>query len=422
MSNESEEIIKKDLFAVFSKKDWTAGSWFRFLSIFLIVWIALYLLIHMFDLGHEYVKLSPNQLKNVVWLIDDSANAAAKNKVDELSATDSTQTATDTAKNATVAQPKCVSCDTTLKCRLTDTCGFSKAAVYIQGEFDGRIDCEQMQRMMCYLCNASSKEVTLFLTDTKFKIASYFWLTGGWAYIEVIFWVIIGVICSLLYYVGDKNRNATTLPDDPKSAFDPTEVPYQIAKFFYAPCCTLVIILGYSFLQGENLVDINASKGIIVFSFIAGFYSGRMMSFLDRLKDLLLPLGTDTKNTQPQKQKAEDKPAAATATIQIELIAADPGLTEEQKNHLTETGMGSAEVTLQAEGSTDKITAEKTGEEQQSLFQVTNIAAGKYTIEAKYAGSFDENDIINLEATLNTDISSDTKDIKLNMLKSESDG
>ncbi|HRI22590.1 MAG TPA: hypothetical protein PLA68_16635, partial [Panacibacter sp.] len=92
------------------------------------------------------------------------------------------------------------------------------------------------------------------------------------------------------------------------------------------------------------------------------------------------------------------------------------------KNHLTETGMGSAEVTLQAEGSTDKITAEKTGEEQQSLFQVTNIAAGKYTIEAKYAGSFDENDIINLEATLNTDISSDTKDIKLNMLKSESDG
>lgn len=427
MPTENAEIINKDLFAIFSKKDWTSGSWFRFLSIFLIVWIALYLLIHMFDLGHEYVKLSPNQLKNVVWLIDDSASAAAKHKVNAVSPgatpTDSTQKATDSAKNtATPKQPKCASCDTAPKCRLTDTCGFSKAAVYIQGEFDGRIDCEQMQRIMCYLCNASSKEVTLFLTDTKFKIASYFWLTGGWAYIEVIFWVIIGVICSLLYYVGDKNRNATTLPDDPKSTFDPTEVPYQIAKFFYAPCCTLVIILGYSFLQGENLVDINASKGIIVFSFIAGFYSGRMMSFLDRLKDLLLPLGTDTKNAQQQKQKVGDKPAATAGTIQIELIAADPGLTEEQKNHLTETGMGSAVVTLQAEGSTDKITAEKTGEEQQSLFQVTNIAAGKYTIEAKYAGKFDETDIINLEATLNTEISSDTKDIKLDMLKSKADG
>ncbi|MEP7317647.1 MAG: hypothetical protein ABI921_02870 [Panacibacter sp.] len=409
---------KTGFLTIFSKEDWTAASWFRFLSAFLVIWIILYLLLHLINgVGHEYQKLSPDQLKNVVWLIDDSANAAAKKTAatpspdtatnDSLTVTpDTTNTKTDSAK------PKQTASDAaSLKCEFNDSCGFSKAAVYINEEFDGNTDAAQMNRLMCYLCNESSKEVTLFLTDTKFKIESYFWLTGGWAYLEVIFWVIIGVICSLLYYVGDKNRNATTIPGDPKSVFDATEIPYQVAKFFYAPCSTLVLILGYSFLQGDNLVDINASKGMIVFAFISGFYSGRTMNFLDRLKELLLPLGSEAKTAAQQAN-----------AIQIELLAAEPSLTEEQKNHIIETGMGGATVTLQAEGSADIITATKTGEEQESLFQVTNIAAGKYSVQAKFAGKFEDDDIINLEATQTIDITKDTTEIKLNMLKAKSDG
>lgn len=421
MSRENKDVVNTGIFGAFGQKEWTAGSWLRFLAMFLFTWVIVYIVMHKFHTGQEYVKLTPEQLKNVVWLIDDSTNKANIAKAAALKATtndtprtsiDTTQKPADTTKNIKA----------TPACDINDGCGFSKAALYIQGEFDNSIDTAQMQSLQCYLCNASSREVTLFLTDTKFKVTSYFWLIGGWAYVEVIFWVLIGVLCSLLYYVSDKNRNATTVPGDSSTIFDVTEIPYQIAKFFYAPCCTLVIIFGYSFLQGEDLVDINASKGIIVFSFIGGFYSSRMMNFLDRFKLLFFPLATDPKNPLAPVQKPADIPAAA-ESIQIELIAAEPTLTEEQKNHLIETGMGSAVVTLQAEGSTEKIKAEKTGEEQQSLFEVKNIAAGKYIIEAIYAGKFgDTGEIINLEATQSVDIVKGTNEIKVDMLKSESDG
>ena len=299
-----------------------------------------------------------------------------------------------------------------------DSCKFTKAEAYLRSQYDDKIDSRQLSQLRSFLCNKSSKEVLLFLTGSKIKVQSYFWLTGAWAYLEVILWSLIGVVCSLLFYVTGKNRNATTVPDDPKSVFDLTEIPYQIAKFFYAPLCTVVIVLGYSFLQEDNPVDIQAGKGLIVLSFIAGFYSGRMMSFLDRLKELLLPLASDAKAAQPKAGGV----AATAALVTVELLPAEPSLTEDQKNHIIEAGMGSAVVTLQAEGSNDVITPAKTGEEQESLFEVKNIAAGKYNLLAKYSIKIGDADIINLEARQEVTIAKDTKEIKVNMLKAKADG
>lgn len=425
MSNEKTMIKTLDLKSVFSKEDWTAGSWFSFLSVFLIIWIVFYFLIHLLDKGYEYVNISDEQLKNIVWLIDDSTDTSAQKmqaKKDNvimdtvekdtviLNKNDSTKK--DTVKIKTVKVKVIKGTD-------FDSCKFAKAEYYLRSQYEDKIDETQLSQLRSFLCNKSSKEVLLFLTGSKLKVQSYFWLTGAWAYAEIILWVLIGVVCSLLYYVTDKNRNATTVVDDPKSVFDLTEIPYQIAKFFYAPLCTVVLVLGYSFLQSDTTaVDIQAGKGLIVFSFIAGFYSGRMMSFLDRLKELLLPLGSDAKSNQ---QKAGGA-AAAVPQVTIELTEAEPSLTEEQKNHITEAGMGSAVVTLQAEGSNDVITAAKTGEEQESFFEVKNIAAGKYNLLAKYSIKIGDADIINLEAKQEVTIAKDTKEIKVNMLKAKADG
>lgn len=68
---------------------------------------------------------------------------------------------------------------------------------------------------------------------------------------------------------------------------------------FYAPACTIVLVLGYQYLtdSNDNMIDISVNNGLIVFAFVSGFFSGRVMRFLDRLKELILPFGTATQTT-----------------------------------------------------------------------------------------------------------------------------
>ena len=127
MSGKNKDVVNTGIFGAFGQKEWTAGSWLRFLAMFLFIWVIVYIVMHKFHAGQEYVKLTPEQLKNVVWLIDDSTNKANIAKASALKATtndtprtstDTIQTPTGTAKNIKAT----TSCDT------NDGCGFSKAA------------------------------------------------------------------------------------------------------------------------------------------------------------------------------------------------------------------------------------------------------------------------------------------------------
>jgi len=114
---------------------------------------------------------------------------------------------------------------------------------------------------------------------------SYFWLFGEKKYIEVIFWAVFGVLANLIYYASENMRTGRFRPD---------ELPVYVAKLIYAPWVTLVIILGYDivFTSSQSGPE-NYSYGLIVFSFVLGFFSGRAVGLLSKLKDAILPSGKE---------------------------------------------------------------------------------------------------------------------------------
>ena len=112
--------------------------------------------------------------------------------------------------------------------------------------------------------------------------------------------------------------NSTTDLANPATQFDSSEILGQVAKIIYVPICTLIIVLGYSLFKGQNIADIDFGKGLLVFGFIGGYYSSRVISLMDRLKDLLLP-NTGTASLT----------GAATPTVIQQLkvaVATDPAL------------------------------------------------------------------------------------------------
>ena len=64
------------------------------------------------------------------------------------------------------------------------------------------------------------------------------------------------------------------------------------AKVFYAPLIALIIIFSYKLITspGSAVFDYTSIE-IIVFSFILGFFSGRAIELLNKIKDVILPGG-----------------------------------------------------------------------------------------------------------------------------------
>ncbi len=133
----------------------------------------------------------------------------------------------------------------------------------------------------------TEREFVGALANYPLRVASYFWLANDWLYIEVIFWTLFGVIASLLYNVSEALRKSGV-------GFDRAEIPVHIAKIFYAPLSAIVIFLSIDLLTTDgsvNIVRVNA--GVIVLSFILGFFSGRTIELLNKIKELILPVSTD---------------------------------------------------------------------------------------------------------------------------------
>lgn len=191
------------------------------------------------------------------------------------------------------------------------------------------VNCAQLRE---YFENLTPASLAASLDKQKIKVRSFFWLSGKWAYAEIVFWAIFGVLASLIFYVSE-------IAKDPETPFRYKEIPSQIAKLFYAPLVTLILVFSYDYFAGENAVDIEASKGILIVSFLLGFYSGRAMDLLNRIKELLLPYNS----TPPEgKQPIQE----AKVLIQLEPSEALTGeQSEDVKNDLDK-----AVVTLIAEG------------------------------------------------------------------------
>lgn len=117
------------------------------------------------------------------------------------------------------------------------------------------------------------------LPSIEIPTKSYFWLNSDMKYLEVIFWSIFGVLASLLYFISEAIRNDN---------FKAEEIPVYLAKVAYAPLITLVIVFSYKLLTGSVSFN-NTSLELLVFSFILGFFSGRAIEMLNKIKDVILP-------------------------------------------------------------------------------------------------------------------------------------
>ncbi len=141
------------------------------------------------------------------------------------------------------------------------------------------------------LFSMKASDLKLFLPKFYIKQKSVFYLYGNWLYLEIVFWCLFGVLCNLIY----STTNSLTL-----RRFEKNEIYFQVGKLFYTPICVIIIYSCYNILlsNGEGK-PVEISEGAIAISFLLGFYSGRMMAMLNKLKEIVLPFAQENEKSNP---------------------------------------------------------------------------------------------------------------------------
>ena len=246
------------------------------------------------------------------------------------------------------------------------------------------------------------------LSSVKISIKSYFWLNGPITLLEIFFWSIFGVLTSLLYFITEDIRNK-----DPKIHFEPDQIPSHVAKLFYAPVVTMVIIFCYDYATGDSGTDLSVSKAILVVSFLLGFYSGRAMELLNRVKEVLLPYASE-KGTKPADVN-RDEPAGKKITINLELANSEMPPDTDYETVLNQ--LGTAVVKLIDKSNASEILLTKTGEDQEGLFVAENVVGNNYKLQASFVTTD------NLSFVYEADIDLSTEDtFEIALKKDEVDG
>ena len=199
-----------------SKPFWTAGRWFVFLICFLFIWIGLYLFTHWEKVrnGYQVTQFSSahiDQLNRILYTSSIPVMPAP-----QIADTNADSAKRDSIQQAVAANARPVISPTQI---CDDTCRINKALFYVRTEFDNKLKPEQEDIIKAYISTFSAQEVGSYLAQLKLKVTSYFWLTGPFMYLEMVFWVIFGVICSNIFMLGILGRTRGF------SAFNPQEVP-----------------------------------------------------------------------------------------------------------------------------------------------------------------------------------------------------
>jgi len=422
---------------------WTNRKWFTFVALFLVLWIGLYLFAHLGRVhsGYQYSKFTTPQIQQINRILYNNDIPATENKVDNSSVVVMEY---DTLKNDSIIEVSHpITANTSPVANICDdSCHVSKAMIYITSEFDNRIKEDQLNVIRQYISSFGSYEVGVFLSEIKVKVKSYFWLTGPSVYLEIVFWVIIGVACSILFAIGNASRNNSTTA----IAFNESEIPYQVAKLFYAPFCTIIMVLSYNYIKHRNVIEVNTNEGMIVVSFIAGLFSGRLMSLLERFKDVLLPEHTITA-PNPEYNNSDvhyNGIGAIAAPVQnfghahitqseeeeedIDLVESIPedikevtielklevsGLFEEEKNELLANGFSAAVVTLHNVNGKDILTLKYAGGDAGYTFISNNVKPGIYIARSTMTQKLIDNYIINLFGEKTAYITHENNNIEL---------
>jgi len=198
---------------------------------------------------------------------------------------------------------------------------------------------------------------------------------------------------------------------------------------------------------------------LLLFSFICGFFSGRVMKFIDRLKDLVLPVssssstgatgstnGTDGADSGTGASGTNGTATEATGTTSDNNIAetANTGntVTAETANgtgvtvslqlapevaqsadgpDIVEGGFNTAVVTLQPAAGGSPITLAVPSEDQGANFTAKQVPSGKYTLQASMAYK-NTTTVINLSASEAVEVSGASNSFELQLDKTAVSG
>lgn len=277
----------------------SSQRWFGLLVLLLLVWTSIYLVSHskLGLQGYEYTRFTKSdirQMNNILATGGPKATPAFAKSLKKLvpnendgflDVIDIDSTSDNNPYNTEFGNIHAITEDCDLICRT------EKVLTYIRSQYGTDVEDKELNAIARYIQSFNTQETGIFLADYKLKVRSFFWLTGAKVYGEVIFWVIFGVLCSLLFYAGNMSRRRN------KDGFTLKEIIFQLAKLFYAPLSAVVLILAYSYFSNSVTLNIDASEGFIVFAFIIGVYSGSFMGLLDNFRRLIFP-GNDDKEEE----------------------------------------------------------------------------------------------------------------------------
>ena len=391
------------MFAFIKAKIWSGAGWLLTLCLTLLLVAVIYLLLHSYNKGSDHKKLDNVQLLNI-----DNIFAGYKDS-DSL-----------TSKNPSVTK-------TVLYARAQrDSALFN----FLKSEYNGQVNEDWLKQMNKLLINLNNKDAKTYLNGKEIIVNSFFWFVGPGTYAEVLFWALIGVLTSLIYYVSNANGIKIKQTDEADDGaadtagtgpFNTAEIPGQVSKLFYAPVCALVLVFGYNMLGDSNtkMTDITMGNGLLLFSFISGFFSGRVMKFLDKLKDLVLPVdssgntNTNSADTTANPDSNTTNKNVADVTVELQLV---PALSSTPEGaDIVDLGFNSAVVTLKPETG-ELITLIKPADDQSSGFTAAQVPLGKYTLQATMASKIG-NAVTNLSASTDIEVSEASKAFQLEMGK-----
>jgi hypothetical protein len=245
---------------------------------------------------------------------------------------------------------------------------------------------DQEDRMMhlALMRRLDHEQLLSHLSSARFVVRSFFWLTGWPAILEVVFWTLFGTLCSLLYSIYDIRRRHAMAhdggPADPELGFDAREMPNHLAKLVFAPFVSVIVIFGYKHLAEEGPGGvIETSTGVVLMSFLLGFYSARAMRMLDRIKEVLLPYDGRQEPASSQDATARTGTLTVTLTLDIETARKHPAHVETLNAELD-----GARVTLVPSNGGELIALQAIGADNDARFSAT-VPLGSCTVKAELA-------------------------------------
>lgn len=253
-----------------------------------------------------------------------------------------------------------------------------------------------------------------YIQNTRFRVKSYFWLAGPHTYLEVIFWTIFGVITSILFYISSAIANGI--------GFRAQESPGHLAKIVYAPFISLIIIFSYNVISNpDSFIDVNASKGTLIISFLLGFYSSRAMKLLDKIKDVVLPYGDKTSADESREVEASNAVIANNTStnlpVSVDLTINDPAHSNQEvlQGHIAQ-----AQVVLSpTDGIGEPINLEQNSDDElSSTFIAPIVPSGGYTLTANLTTADGEN----YEAAEPVTVNEEDSSFNLTLTKTEVSG